>query len=113
MDGELGARGRAARAPGRSAGCRGARRREHLLAHTAQCASLPGCRSPPAPVAAQVAGPRAAATMERSASGREARRVRGGTVCSCRVSACAHASPRSEETRSMVGAPPMNVPPKL
>jgi len=42
------------------------------LAHTA-CACLPGCRSPPSPVAAQVAGPRTAATTKRSASGREAR----------------------------------------
>eukprot|EP00964_Phaeocystis_antarctica_P021983 scaffold12199_cov63-Phaeocystis_antarctica.AAC.1 len=47
MDGELGARGRAARATGRSAGCRGARRRGTpplrycLLAHAAR-ASLPG-----------------------------------------------------------------------
>eukprot|EP00964_Phaeocystis_antarctica_P048963 scaffold28354_cov36-Phaeocystis_antarctica.AAC.1 len=42
MDGELGARGRAARAPGRSAGCRSARRRgtPPLLAHST-CASLP------------------------------------------------------------------------
>ena len=67
MDSELGARGRAAQPPARYAGCHGARRREHLLAP-----STPGCRSPPSPVTAQ-AGPRAAATTERSASGREAR----------------------------------------
>jgi hypothetical protein len=67
MDGGLGARGRAAQPPARYAGCHGARRREHLLAP-----STPGCRSPPSPVTAQ-AGPRAAATTERSASGREAR----------------------------------------
>ena len=94
MDGELGARGRAARAPGRSAGCRGARRRGtywHTHRHST-CASLPGCWSPPAPVAAQVASRRAAATKEHSASGRKARQVRGGTACVCRVSACAHAS---------------------
>ena len=94
MDGELGARGRAARAPGRSAGCRGARRRGtywHTHRHST-CASLPGCCSPPAPVAAQVASRRAAATKEHSASGRKARQVRGGTACVCRVSACAHAS---------------------
>ena len=60
MDGELGARGRAARALGRSAGCRGARRRGtywHTHRHST-CASLPGCCSPLAPVAAQVADPR-------------------------------------------------------
>ena len=43
MDGELGARGRAARAPGRSAGCRGARRRgtPPLLAHAARATNQP------------------------------------------------------------------------
>ena len=48
MDGELGARGRAARATGRSAGCRGARRRGtywHTHRHST-CASLPSCDAP-------------------------------------------------------------------
>ena len=69
----------------RSAGCRGARRRGNLHTHST-CASLPGCCSPPAPVAAQVASRRATATTERSASGSEARQVRGGTACLCCVS---------------------------
>ena len=66
-----------------AAGCRGARRRERTPAGThtpAQC--LPGCRSPPAPIAAQVAGVRARlATAERSrarsrgASGRQCKAV--------------------------------------
>ena len=47
MDSELGARGRAARAPGRSAGCRGARRRgtPPLLAHkhVRPCRVAHGC----------------------------------------------------------------------
>ena len=56
MDGELGARGRAARPPGQSAGCRGARRRAPLIGtHTARVPAWT-----PAPVAAQVAGTRAA-----------------------------------------------------
>ena len=114
MDGELGARGRAARATGRSAGCRGARRRGtywHTHRHST-CASLPGCCSPPAPVAAQVASRRATATTERSASGRKAHQVRGGTACVCRVSACAHRSCVSENALWR-RVPPMNVPPKL
>eukprot|EP00964_Phaeocystis_antarctica_P053412 scaffold31346_cov45-Phaeocystis_antarctica.AAC.1 len=80
MDGELDARGRAARAPGRSAGCRGARRRgtPPLLAHST-------CVPTASLTAAQVASRRAAATTEHSASGRSARRVRGGTACLCRV----------------------------
>eukprot|EP00964_Phaeocystis_antarctica_P010434 scaffold5742_cov61-Phaeocystis_antarctica.AAC.2 len=42
MDGELGARERAARPPGQSAGCRGARRRAPLIGtHGTVCASLP------------------------------------------------------------------------
>ena len=94
MDGELGARGRAARAPGRSAGCRGARRRgtPPLLAHST-------CVPAASLTAAQVAGRRAAATTEHSASGRSAHRVRGGTAClSC--AACAHASVYSENARA-------------
>ena len=56
MDGELGARGRAARPPGQSAGCRGARRRAPLIGtHTVRVPAWT-----PAPVAAQVAGTRAA-----------------------------------------------------
>ena len=56
MDGELGARGRAARPPGQPAGCRGARRRAPLIGtHTARVPAWT-----PAPVAAQVAGTRAA-----------------------------------------------------
>jgi len=80
MDSELGARGRAARAPGRSAGCRGARRRgtPPLLAHSM-------CVPTASLTAAQVAGQRAATTKEHSASGRSARRVRGGTACLCRL----------------------------
>ena len=77
MDGELGARGRAARAPGRSAGCRGARRRGtywHTHRHST-CASLPGCCSPPAPVAAQVASRRAFRQRPRGASGPRRHRV--------------------------------------
>ena len=70
----------------RSAGCRGARRRGNLHTHST-CASLPGCCSPPAPVAVQeeVASRRAMATTEHSASGRSAHRVRGGTACLCRL----------------------------
>jgi len=52
MDGELGARGRAARAPGRSAGCRGARRRGTppllpigTLQHVRPCRVAHGCSS--------------------------------------------------------------------
>ena len=47
--------------PGQSAGCRGARRRAPILLsidwHTVR-ASLPGCRSPPSPVARRCAGNR-------------------------------------------------------
>ena len=59
---------------------------EHLYWHTRH-ASLPGCRSPPAPVAAQVADPRAAAMTERPASGREARpdSEAAAAPCLCRV----------------------------
>ena len=66
-----------------AAGCRGAPRRERAPAGThtpAQC--LPGCRSPPVAIAAQVAGVRARlATAERSraqsrgASGRQCKAV--------------------------------------
>ena len=55
LDGALSAFERAALPPGRSVRCRGARRRER----TSAC-PMPGCRSPPAPIAAQVAGVRAA-----------------------------------------------------
>ena len=68
LDGALSAFERAALPPGRSVRCRGARRRERTPAGThtpAQC--LPGCRSPPVAIAAQVAGVRARlATAERS-----------------------------------------------
>eukprot|EP00964_Phaeocystis_antarctica_P017234 scaffold9504_cov79-Phaeocystis_antarctica.AAC.1 len=69
MDGELGARRRAARPPGQSAGCRGARRRAPLIGtHTARVPAWT-----PVPVAAQVAGTRAAATAERSSGPRRHR----------------------------------------
>ena len=41
-----------------SAGCRGAQRRERTSTGTRSC-PMPGCRSPPVPIAAQVAGVRA------------------------------------------------------
>ena len=101
MDGELGARGRAARPPGQSAGCRGARRRAPLIGtHTARVPAWT-----PAPVAAQVAGTRAAATAERSASGRSARRARGGTACFCRVRAGAAWVVDVSETSPLPGQP--------
>ena len=85
MDGELGVRGgapRERRGDPPAAAVRGA---EHLYWHTRH-ASLPGCRSPPAPVAAQVADPRAAAMTERPASGREARPdSEAAAPCLCRV----------------------------
>ena len=63
---------------------------------------LPRCAAPrhtSSLTAAQVAGRRAAATTEHSASGRSAHRVRGGTAClSC--AACAHASVYSENARA-------------
>ena len=49
---------------------------------------LPRCAAPrhtSSLTAAQVAGRRAAATTEHSASGSEARQVRGGTACLCRL----------------------------
>ena len=101
MDGELGARGRAARPPGQSAGCRGARRRAPLIGtHTVRVPAWT-----PAPVAAQVAGTRAAATAERSASGRSARRARGGTACFCRVRAGAAWVVDVSETSPLPGQP--------
>ena len=59
LDGAPGALVRAAWPPGRPVGCRGARRRERTSTGTRAC-PMPGCRSPPVPIAAQVAGPRAA-----------------------------------------------------
>eukprot|EP00964_Phaeocystis_antarctica_P073677 scaffold45224_cov97-Phaeocystis_antarctica.AAC.1 len=90
MDGELGARGRAARAPGRSAGCRGARRRgtPPLLAHST-CVPTASLMAAP-----QVAGQRAAATKEHSASGRSARVGSEAAPRAC--AACAPASVYSE-----------------
>ena len=86
MDGELGARGRAAQPPGRRAAAgasrrlpRCARRRAPIgTPHTGLCAPLPGPlaaahrRAPWSPVAEQVAGPRAAATTERRVCGASA-----------------------------------------
>ena len=61
----------------------------HLLYwHTSTCVPAASL------TAAQVAGRRAAATTEHSASGRSARRVRGGTACVCRL--CSRASVYSE-----------------
>ena len=96
MDGELGARGRAARATGRSAGCRGARRRgtPPLLPIGTRSTCVPAGSL----TAAQVAGRRAAATKEHSASGRSALRVRGGTACLCRL--FSRVSVYSERTRA-------------
>jgi len=108
---ELGARGRAARAPGRSAGCRGARRRGtywHTHRHST-CASLPGCCSPPAPVAAQVASRRAFRQRPRGASGPRRHRV-----LVLRVGACVLTRQFDRTVNALWRrVPPMNVPPKL
>ena len=63
-----------------------------LLAHCSTCAPAGSL------TAAQVAGRRAAATKEHSASGRSALRVRGGTACLCRL--FSRVSVYSERTRA-------------
>ena len=94
----------------RSAGCRGARRRGNLHTHST-CASLPGCCSPPAPVAVQEAGGEPASDGDDGAlrqrplgpSGPRRHRVLRRRVCSRAVS----------ENALWRRVPPMNVPPKL